>query len=97
MKMFFMVYAEESDDVIIESFKKAGFKAYTKICGIVGEGEESEPKLGTHYWPGKNNALFLAVSNEKIHPLCDLVRKLKMEHPRAGLRAFTFPLEEECV
>ncbi len=97
MKMFLVFYAEASDEDIIAAFKKAGFKAYTKMSGLMGEGEESEPKLGTHYWPGKNNALLLAVHDEKINPLCELVRKLKVEHPRAGLRAFTFPLEEECV
>jgi len=97
MKMFFVVYAEESDEVVISAFKKSGFKAYTKFSGLMGEGDETEPKLGTHYWPGKNNALCLAVDNEKINPLCDLVRTLKKEYPRAGLRAFTFPLEEECV
>ena len=97
MKMFYVIYAEASDEVIIATFKEAGFKAYTKMCGLMGEGEETEPKLGTHYWPGNNNALLLAVNDEKIHPLCELVRKLKVEHPRAGLRAFTFPLEEECV
>jgi hypothetical protein len=97
MKMFLVIYAEGSDEYIIDAFKKSGFKAYTKMSGLMGEGEESEPKLGTHYWPGENNALFMAVRDENIHPLCDLVRKLKVEHPRAGLRAFTFPLEEECV
>lgn len=97
MKMFFVIYAEESDEDIVAAFKNSGFKAYTKMSGLMGEGEETEPKLGTHYWPGNNNALLMAVSNEKIKPLCDLVRKLKVEHPRAGLRAFTFPLEEECV
>jgi len=97
MKMFYVIYAEASDEDIVAAFKNSGFKAYTKMCGLMGEGEESEPKLGTHYWPGNNNALLLAVSDEKIKPLCELVRNLKVEHPRAGLRAFTFPLEEECV
>jgi len=97
MKMFLVFYAEASDEDILDAFKKAGIKAYTKMSGLMGEGEESEPKLGTHYWPGNNNALFLAVRDEKIKPLCELVRKLKVEHPRAGLRAYTFPLEEECV
>jgi hypothetical protein len=97
MKMFLVFYAEASDEDILDAFKKAGIKAYTKMSGLMGEGEETEPKLGTHYWPGNNNALFLAVRDEKIKPLCELVRKLKVEHPRASLRAYTFPLEEECV
>jgi hypothetical protein len=97
MKMFYVIYAEAADEEIINAFKESGFKSYTKMTGVMGEGDESEPKLGTHYWPGKNNSLLMAVSDEKIKPLCELVRKLKVEHPRAGLRAFTFPLDAECV
>jgi hypothetical protein len=96
MKMFMVVYAEASDDAIIAAFKEAGIKAYTKIQGAMGEGLGSEPKLGTHYWPGKNNTLLFAVPDEKISELCILVKKLKEEHLRAGLKAFTFPLEE-CI
>ncbi|HOU51717.1 MAG TPA: hypothetical protein PLR10_10925 [Smithella sp.] len=97
MKMFLVIYSEAADEDIVAAFKKSGFKAYTRMSELTGEGEETEPKLGTHYWPGNNNALMMAVNDEKIKPLCELVRKLKVKHPRAGLRAFTFPLEEECV
>ncbi len=97
MKMFFVIYSEVADEAMVTAFKQSGFKAYTRMRELTGEGEETEPKLGTHYWPGNNNALMMAVNDEKIKPLCELVKKLKVEHPRAGLRAFTFPLEEECV
>lgn len=96
MKMFYVIYASASDETVTAAFKKAGYKAYTKAHGATGEGEESEPKLGTHYWPGTNNTMLMAVQDEEIPRLVDLVRKLKAEQPRAGLRAFTFPLEE-CV
>jgi len=96
MKMFLVIYAEATDENITNVFKKAGYKAYTKMHGVTGEGKESEPKLGTHFWPGRNNALFFAVPNEEIEHLCEFVKRLKLEEPRAGLRAFTFPLEE-CV
>jgi hypothetical protein len=97
MKMFFVVYDEASDESITAAFKQAGYKSYTKVHGVTGEGEESEPKLDTHFWPGRNNTLLMAVPDESIPHLCELARRLKVEHPRAGLRAFTFPLEEECV
>jgi len=96
MKMFFVVYAEASDENITDAFKKAGYKSYTKMHGATGEGEESEPKLDTHFWPGRNNTLLLGVPDDQIQKLIELVRRLKVELPRAGLRAFTFPLEE-CV
>jgi len=96
MKMFFVIYAEAMDERVTDAFKNAGFRSYTKMHGATGEGEESEPKLGTHYWLGRNNTLLLGVPDEEIQKLVDLVRKFKAENPRAGLRAFTFPLEE-CV
>ncbi|KAF0159035.1 MAG: putative cytosolic protein [Syntrophaceae bacterium] len=96
MKMFFVVYAEASDESVSAAFKEAGYKSYTKIHGATGEGQESEPKLDTHFWPGRNNTLMLAVPDEEIQKLIGLVRRLRAEQPRAGLRAFTFPLEE-CV
>jgi hypothetical protein len=96
MKMFFVVYAEATDESVSKAFKDNGYLAYTKMHGATGEGRETEPKLGTHYWPGRNNALLIAVPDEEIPHLCALVSSLKGELPRAGLRAFTFPLEE-CV
>jgi hypothetical protein len=96
MKMFLVIYGESCDESITAAFKMSGFKAYTKMHGATGEGVESEPKLGTHFWPGRNNTLLLAVPDEDIQSLIKLVRRLKTEQPRAGLRAFTFPLEE-CV
>jgi len=38
----------------------------------------------------------LAVPDQDVECLMELVRRLRDGHPRAGLRAFTFPLEE-CV
>ena len=96
MKMFMVIYAEATDETISNAFKESGIKAYTKMHGATGEGRETEPKLNTHFWPGRNNALFLAVPDEEIQRLCDLVKTLKVDQPRAGIRAFTFPLEE-CV
>jgi hypothetical protein len=94
MKIFFVVYAEASDESITAAFKQAGYKSYTKVHGATGEGEESEPKLGTHFWPGRNNTLLFAVPDECIPRLFELAKRLKVEYPRAGLRAFSFPLEE---
>lgn len=96
MKMFFVVYPDYCDERVTKAFKKAGFKSYTKTHEATGEGMETEPKLGTHFSPGRNNILLMAVPGEEIPRLVELVRNLKAEIPTAGVRAFTFPLEE-CV
>ena len=59
-----------------------------------GEGDETEPKLGTYSWPGRNNVLLMAIQNEECDMMKDVVRRLKQDHPRAGVKAFVLPMEE---
>jgi len=95
--MFLIIYGEAADEDVIAALKEAGVRGYTKMMEARGEGTETEPKLGTHFWPGKNNVLFMAVSDEKIATLDARIRKLKQEHPRAGVRSFLLPMEELAV
>jgi len=96
MRMSFLIYCEVADNAVISAIKKAGIKGYTKLEEAQGEGTETEPKLGTHCWPGKNNLLLMALDDGQVQGVRDLVRKLKRDHPRAGLRGFLLPLEE-CI
>jgi|GEM_PF-191106 len=94
MKMLLVIYPCYSDERITNAFKQSGYTSYTKTHNATGVGVASEPKLGTHYSPGKNNMLLFAVHDEEVPHIVKVVRRLKAEHPRSGLRAFTFPLEE---
>ena len=94
MKMVMIVYSQAADYDVIARFKKAGFKCYTKMEQAHGEGDDTEPKLGTHTWPGKNNVLFVAVPSEEIETVRGVVKYLKESHPRAGVKAFMLPMEE---
>lgn len=94
MKMCFVIYCEAADKAVIGALKKAGMKGYTKLEEAQGEGTATEPKLGTHCWPGRNNVLLLALDDEKVGQLGPMVKTLRKEHPRAGLRSFIMPLEE---
>lgn len=94
MKMFLIVYCDAADEYVIAVLKKAGVTQYTKMEEVHGVGTETEPKLGTHTWPGANNALFIAVQNEQVSLITDLLKQLKKEHPRAGVKGFIFPMEE---
>jgi hypothetical protein len=94
MKMFMIVYSEAADYDVIAQFKKAGIKRYTKMQEACGEGDETEPKLGTHTWPGKNNVLFVAVPTDEVGNVREVVAFLKEHHPRAGVKAFMLPMEE---
>jgi hypothetical protein len=92
--MFLIVYGESADEEVIAALKEAGIHGYTKMVEARGEGTETEPKLGTHCWPGRNNILFMALSDEEIPRVADRVRRLKEQHPRAGVRSFLLPMEE---
>lgn len=94
MKMFMVVYSQAADYDVIDQFKKAGIRRYTKMEEVQGEGAESDPKLGTNVWPGKNNVLFVAVPSEESETIKDVVKHLKEKHPRAGVKAFMLPMEE---
>jgi hypothetical protein len=94
MKMFMIVYSQAADYDVIIQFKKAGIKHYTKMEQAHGEGDETEPKLGTHTWPGKNNVLFVAVPSDQSEAVLGAVKCIKEKHPRAGVKAFMLPMEE---
>jgi hypothetical protein len=94
MKMFLLIYGEAADEYVIAALKEAGIKAYTKMVEARGEGTETEPKLGTHFWPGKNNVLLMAVADDQITRITDKIKEIKADHPRAGVRSFILPMEE---
>jgi len=94
MKMFNFIYPDYFDERVTEVFKKAGYDHYTKVHGTTGHGEETGPKLGTFYAPGRNNILYIGVPDEEIPNLLEVVRELRREFPDAGFRAFTYQMEE---
>ena len=94
MKMFIIVYSRAADYDVISKLKIAGIRGYTKMKDAIGEGTETEPKLGTHCWPGENNVLYIAVQDEESPSVCEVVRQLKESHPRAGVKGFILPMME---
>jgi hypothetical protein len=94
MKMVFIVYSQAADYDVISAVKEAGVKGYTKMENASGEGLETEPKLHTHTWPGENCVLFLALEEDELPNIIQLIRALKTDHPRAGVKAFILPMEE---
>ncbi|MEN6474170.1 MAG: PG0541 family transporter-associated protein [Syntrophaceae bacterium] len=94
MKMVFMVYSQAADAEILAALKQEGIPGYTKLGRACGEGNETEPKLHTHTWPGENSVVFIALDDTGIEPIKTLIRQLKHTHPRAGVKGFILPMEE---
>ena len=93
MKMVLIIYCEAADEDVTAALKEAGIHGYTKTVEARGEGTETEPKLGTHCWPGKNNVLFMVMDDDEVPRIQERVRRLRDEHPRAGVRGFILPIE----
>ncbi|MDD5009842.1 MAG: hypothetical protein PHU49_15290 [Syntrophorhabdaceae bacterium] len=94
MKMLVVVYSDSVDEAALIAFKKAEIKGYTKWKEAYGEGTETEPKLGTHYWPGKNNVLAVVVEDERVPVIREVIEKLKQEHPKGGIKTFILQVED---
>jgi hypothetical protein len=94
MKMLFVIYSREADEAVVSAFKRSGISGYTKMQEVCGEGQETEPKLGTHIWPGMNNVMLVVIEDDEAGHAMDLIRGLKKEHARAGIRGFLLPLED---
>ncbi|MCX8069002.1 MAG: hypothetical protein N2738_00700 [Thermodesulfovibrionales bacterium] len=94
MKMALIAYCESADIEIVKAIKETGIKGYTKFEEALGEGTETQPRLGTHCWPGKNNVLAIAIEDDEVDLIINKVKLLKSEYPRAGIRAFILPMEQ---
>ena len=76
----------------MEVIKKIGVRGYTLWERVFGRGDRSEPKLGTHAWPGWNRAMVIATEDKEARELWEALRKL-CSRPEGGIRAFLWPLE----
>ncbi len=94
MKMVLIAYCEAADVEIVRAIKETGIRGYTKFEEALGEGTETQPRLGTHCWPGKNNVLAIALDDEEVVRVIQKVKALKEEYPKAGVRAFVLPMEQ---
>jgi hypothetical protein len=94
MKMLILVYNDASDETVTGALKKAHIQRYTKWKEAYGEGEETDPKLGNHIWPGKNNVLAVVVEDDAMPIIRETINAIRKEHPKIGLKTFVLQVEE---
>ncbi len=96
MKGIFLTYNQAYYMELADAFlKEFGVRGYTMWQEITGRGSEGgEPHEGSHAWPAMNNAMFVAVEDEKVEPILKYVQKRDVDTPGLGLRAFVWNIEE---
>lgn len=90
--MIWVVYDVDREEEVMEVLDSAGVKAYTLWERVLGRGARSEPKLGTHAWPGFNRMVAVALEDHEAQGLWERLKGLCMR-PEGGIRAFLWPLE----
>jgi len=93
-EMIVVIFNSSIEEELIESLKAAGMKYYTKVPGVHGAGECSEPRLDSHVWPGTNTMLLIAVKEGSKGPMLGAVREMKDRHLKEGVHAFVIPIHE---
>ena len=95
MKLLIIIYEDSIDEDLTQCLQEQGVPGYTKVFGAHGEGQHSDPKLGTTIWPGQNNIIYVALPDEAVAPLGTALRELQATYrKRPGLRLFAVPMEE---
>ncbi len=94
MQMLMLVFNEAIDEVVLETIQDCGIESYTRIDGVFGKGKTSGTHLGTDIWPGRNNTLLLAVSEEQARQAMERLRKLRTKLGIEGVKAFVWNLED---
>lgn len=93
-EMIVIIVNSSIEEEVMESLKAAGMECFTKIPGVHGAGEYSEPRLDSHVWPGTNTMLLIAAEPAARGPLLEAVREMKERHRKEGVRAFVIPVHE---
>jgi len=93
-EMVMVIFNSSIEEEMVEALKAAGMECFTKIPGVHGSGEESEPRLDSHVWPGTNTMLMICADETSKGPLLDAVRQLEERHRTEGVRAFVIPVSE---
>lgn len=94
MKMIMVSYNSAIDSEVIEIVKKCDIENYTKWTEVHGRGKASGSHFGSEIWPEENSVLLIGDEEEKIKRLLTSIRELREKLGKAGVKAFTWPLEE---
>jgi hypothetical protein len=93
-KMVMICYNEAMDMEVMEALGHCVVKNYTKITNTFGKGTTSGTHLGDDIWPGLNNILYVACSENDSKQLFCCVKELRKQLGHEGIKAFIWNLED---
>jgi len=95
MKAIFISYNQALTDRVNEILDKNGARGFTKWALTEGRGTfDGEPHYGTHAWPSMNSSTLAIVSDEKVEPILEDLRRMDAATKMQGSRAFVWNIEQ---
>lgn len=87
-----------ANDIAIDSDIRAllaelGIKAWTRIPRAAGRGPRTGAREDDHVWPGYNVVTLAVVDDALAARALDALRAFREAHPKAGLFAWTVPVD----
>lgn len=95
MKAIFISYNQALTDRVNEILDSNGARGFTKWALTEGRGTfDGEPHYGTHAWPSMNSSILAIVSDEKVEPILEDLRRMDAATKMQGSRAFVWNIEQ---
>jgi len=95
MKAVFIVFNQSNTERVEYMLDKLGIKGFTFFEQVQGRGSaDGKPHRGTHTWPEMNSAVMTIVQDNQVEDIMKSVHKLDMRNKEAGVRAFTWNIEQ---
>ena len=95
MKAVFIVFNQAHTERVEYMLDKLGIKGFTFFEQVQGRGGvDGKPHRGTHTWPEMNSAVMTIVQDNQVEDLLKSVHKLDIRNKAAGVRAFTWNIEQ---
>ena len=95
MKALFIAYNQSYGDEIVQILEAQGQRGFTRFDGVSGKGSANGiPHFNNHAWPEYNDAILVALEDDKVQPLLDALRAKDEETPDLGIRAFSWGIEQ---
>ena len=93
MKAVTIIYNISTDEEVREVLRRVRIKEYTRIPRVMGVGAVTGPRMDDHVWPGYNAVTLAVVDDALAARALDALRAFREAHPKAGLFAWTVPVD----
>lgn len=96
MKAVFISHNQALTEPVQSILDRLHIRGFTKWETVHGRGTHTgEPHYGNHTWPGMNSAIITIVSDDKVEPLLEALRKLDAKTEMQGTRAYVWNIEDQ--